>query len=177
MAFLDRLFRRDEMDEEEYGYEDEMQTESYQQEPQLADQPARRQSNRVVDIKSGSRQAQHEVVLLSPTDFGMTWQICDYVREGKTVICNIEGVQSDFRQRFVDFINGAAYALGGVIRPISKLIFLFAPKSTTISVPEVVEEMEERLPFEREPSAYEAPGIRSSERYMRQPRPIRTSYR
>lgn len=176
MAFLDRWLRRDGIDDDEYGYDEPMEQEVFEPEPQAVSQPARRQSNRVVDFKTGAKPVQQEVVLVAPTDFGMTWQICDYVRDGKTVICNIESVPADYRQRFVDFINGASYALGGVIRPISKLIFVFAPKSTTVSVPEAVQQAEEREPFEREHAFDAQRGVRSSAAYMRQPRAFQTNY-
>lgn len=175
MAFLDRWLRRDGIDDDEYGYDEPMEHEAYEPEPQLTNQPARRQSSRVVDFKSSGRTSQQEVVVVAPNDFSMTWQICDYVRDGKTVICNIESVPADYRQRFVDFINGAAYALSGVIRPISKLIFVFAPKSTTVSVADMAEQADARDAYERE-SAYEPKAVRSTAS-MRQPRQFQTNYR
>lgn len=175
-SFLDRWLRRDGTDDDDYGYDEVMEDDGYEDEPEQHQRVQRRQGSRVVDIKSGgARTSQQEVVLVAPHDFSMTWQICDYVKENKTVICNIEAVPSDFRQRFVDFINGAAYALGGVIRPISKFIFVFAPKSTTVSIPEAVEQIERHQAFEREPQV-ERP-VRSSERYMRTPRQFQVADR
>ena len=51
----------------------------------------------------------------------------------KTVICNIEGISAEHRQRLVDFVTGAAYAMEGEIQPVSQLIFVFTPHTIRIN--------------------------------------------
>lgn len=154
MAFLDRLFGRvtddggsiyDDNNGEYELYGQGGVTEEFQPGPEPEDYSprARQRGARVVDIRQGRpERRQNEIVLLMPNSRDTIWQICDYVRDGKATICNIEGVPVEERQRFVDFIRGAAYALDGAIRPISTLIFVVAPKTTLITVPEAEGEEE-----------------------------------
>ena len=70
---------------------------------------------------------------MEPANIETAQQVCDDVRSGKTVICNIEKIDPKIAQRVIDFITGAAYALRGNVMPISALIFVVAPGSTSIT--------------------------------------------
>jgi cell division inhibitor SepF len=86
-------------------------------------------TSRVVDFKSGSQQ---QVVVMQPADIESAQQACDHIRSGKTVICNIEKVDPKVAQRVIDFITGAAYALDGKVLPVSSVIFVVAPRNTSL---------------------------------------------
>ncbi|HHV43010.1 MAG TPA: cell division protein SepF [Clostridiaceae bacterium] len=135
MSFLDKLFGRDVDDSDIYEeYEDDY----YEPETEVMRQPvganSTKKSSRVVNFNQGSSVSnQHHVEIVEPQNMESMWQICDYVREGKTVICNIESISAEHRQRLVDFVTGAAYALEGEIQPVSQLIFVFTPHSTRVS--------------------------------------------
>ncbi len=148
MAFFDKLLGRgieDDFDEFDDSYD------NYQEEePEILKKPvpqkSRRASGKVVNFRQSetARPSQHEVMVVQPADMEAMWKICDYVVDGKTVICNIEGVAPVYRQRLVDFVTGASYAIGGEIKPISQLIFVFAPSSTMISMSGAEEDMSVR---------------------------------
>ncbi|MGB4610804.1 MAG: cell division protein SepF [Saccharofermentanales bacterium] len=91
----------------------------------------RRSSGRVVDLNQKSYQQQ--IVIMEPSNIESAQQVCDDVRSGKTVICNIEKIDPKIAQRVIDFITGAAYALRGNVMPISALIFVVAPGTTSIT--------------------------------------------
>lgn len=101
--------------------------------------PPRRQrpSSRVLDMQTGREYQAHydqEVIVMVPYDFEMTKVVCDHVRNGRTVICNIEKIDDSTAQRVLDFILGAAYSLNGSLESISNKIFVVTPPSTKISV-------------------------------------------
>ena len=94
-----------------------------------------RPQGRVLDMRTGTDMTyDQEVVVMVPYDFEMTKVVCDHVRNGKTVICNIERIDDSTAQRVLDFILGATYALSGSLESISNKIFVVTPASTRLSV-------------------------------------------
>lgn len=134
MSFLDKLFGRD-YDDGGYDYEDDY----FEPEPEVMRQPTSAnigsKPSRVLNLNSNNPNPgnQQLIEIVEPQSMETMWQICDYVREGKTVICNIEAISAEHRQRLVDFVTGAAYAMDGEIQPVSQLIFVFTPRTTRIS--------------------------------------------
>ncbi|MDD3867731.1 MAG: cell division protein SepF [Eubacteriales bacterium] len=135
---LNRLFGRLNNYQDDLDYEDEYEAaeESYESQ-EVVDEPEepragpfRRQQGKVLDFKSAPGQQQ--VVIMQPADIESAQQACDHIRSGKTVICNIEKVDPKVAQRVIDFITGAAYALDGKVMPVSSVIFVVAPRSTSL---------------------------------------------
>jgi cell division inhibitor SepF len=125
-SFRDEIDYEDDYEQEEYN---ESETADVPEEPKAG--PFRRQQpGKVVDLRASSGQQQ--VVILQPADIETAQQACDHIRAGKTVICNIEKVDPKVAQRVIDFITGAAYALDGKVMPVSSVIFVVAPRQTTL---------------------------------------------
>lgn len=102
--------------------------------PTPAERPRPHNQARVLDMRSGeSVEYDSEVVIMVPYNFEVTKQVCDYVKSGKTVICNIEKIDNETAQRVLDFIMGATYALAGSLESISEKIFVVTPASTRLS--------------------------------------------
>ncbi len=59
--------------------------------------------------------------------------VCDYLRENKSVIVNLEAVDFALCQRIVDFLSGVIYAVQGEIQTISNKIFVLAPANVEIT--------------------------------------------
>lgn len=121
---------------DEVDYEDEYEPEElYDPEPaEVAEEPRsgmfrRQQPAKVVDFRPTQGQ---QVVIMQPADIESAQQACDHIRAGKTVICNIEKVDPKIAQRVIDFITGSAYALDGKVMPVSSVIFVVAPRNTTL---------------------------------------------
>ncbi len=73
------------------------------------------------------------MMLLQPQSFEDTQMVIDNLRDGKSVIVNLENMNQATAQRVLDFISGAIYALDGDMRKVSKGIFLCAPNGIDIS--------------------------------------------
>lgn len=102
--------------------------------PAPQDNRQRNQHARVLDMRSGEGlDYDQEVIIMVPYNFEVTKQACDYIKAGKTVICNIEKIDNETAQRVLDFIMGATYALSGSLESISDKIFVVTPVSTRLS--------------------------------------------
>lgn len=136
--FFNRLLSRfgnaqDDLDYDENYSQDDVEFEPAETVEAIRPSPFRRQQAKVVDIRStpAGVQQQH-VIILQPSDIETAQQACDHIRSGKTVICNIERVDTKVAQRVIDFITGAAYALDGRVMPVSSVIFVVAPRNTAL---------------------------------------------
>jgi cell division inhibitor SepF len=134
---LNKLFNRLGGYREEVDYDDEYDQADAAENPvaETVDEPRpspfrRQQAGKVVDLHPAPGQQQ--VVIMQPADIESAQQACDHIRAGKTVICNIEKVDPKVAQRVIDFITGAAYALDGKVMPVSSVIFVVAPRQTTL---------------------------------------------
>jgi len=90
-------------------------------------------SGRIVNMQQAGTQDPMRMMLLQPQSFEDTQMVIDNLREGKSVIVNLENMNQDAAQRVLDFISGAIYALDGDMRKVSKGIFLCAPHGIDIS--------------------------------------------
>lgn len=94
---------------------------------------AYRTSKTNTEVFSIRANMQMQVVIARPTELNDVADICDYIKEFKTVVINLENVEHETAQRIVDFLSGASHALNGEIQYISKKIFIFAPENVDIS--------------------------------------------
>ena len=88
---------------------------------------------------------QIKMVISQPTTVEQSEEICNYLKERKSVIVNLEYVNKDVARRIVDFISGAVHALDGHIQKISNSIFLIAPTNYEIANEMAREEIKNRL--------------------------------
>ena len=86
-----------------------------------------------------------KMVISQPTNFEQSEEICNYLKERKSVIVNLEYVNKDVARRIVDFISGSVHALDGHIQKISNSIFLIAPTNYEIANEMAREEIRNRL--------------------------------
>lgn len=134
--FINRLLSKFGHAYEEDVYEEAYDEPSYEEassetEPIVETRfPFRRPSGKIVDMRAPA--AQNQVVIMQPGDIEAAQQACDHIRAGKTVICNIEKVDPKIAQRVIDFITGSAYALDGRVMPVSSVIFVVAPRNTSL---------------------------------------------
>jgi cell division inhibitor SepF len=88
---------------------------------------------------------QVKMVITQPTSFEQSEEICNYLKEKKSVIVNLEYVNKDVARRIVDFISGAVHALDGHIQKVSNAIFLVAPVNYEIASDLAREEIKNKL--------------------------------
>ncbi|MBR2821951.1 MAG: cell division protein SepF, partial [Clostridiales bacterium] len=100
--------------------------ETYYEEPRtfVQEQPA---------VTTPVMQHNATVIMLTPYDIRTSQIVCDHIREGHIVICNL--TNTDKNQRVVDYISGGVYALGGRVEPTPvKTTFVCTPKSVNLVV-------------------------------------------
>ena len=122
--------------EEETGYADESE-EAYYEEPVVEEQPyvaeprAYVQEQHAVTTPVVAQNAT--VIMLTPYDIRTSQIVCDHIRDGHIVICNL--TNTDKNQRVVDYISGGVYALGGRVEPTPvKTTFVCTPKSVNLVI-------------------------------------------
>jgi len=120
-----------------YGYED---IEEDEEERRLFGNLGRR--NKVVAMP---QPQSVKMVISQPTTFEQSEEICEFLKEKKSVIVNLEYVNKDVARRIVDFISGGVFALDGHIQKVSNSIFLIAPVNYEITNELAREEIKNKL--------------------------------
>ena len=126
MSFLKKILGDDRDDIEEENVDEVEQ--SYQNNPPSAPKPV------------SNQRPKPEFVLIKPDKRDDIAMIADNLLKRKTVILNLELVTKDTR-RFVDFLSGVAYALGGQIKKVATGTFLIIPGGVEITG-DIFDEME-----------------------------------
>lgn len=137
--FLGMDTNAEELDEEmndayDYPYEEE--------DEEIEERKLFGKKNKVVNMPQAQ---QVRMVISQPTTFEQSEEICNYLKERKSVIVNLEYVNKDVARRIVDFISGSVHALDGHIQKISNSIFLIAPTNYEIANEMAREEIKNKL--------------------------------
>ncbi len=101
--------------------------------------------NRRGKVVNMPQAQQIKMVISQPTTFEQSEEICQYLKERKSCIVNLEYVNKDVARRIVDFISGGVYALDAHIQKVSNSIFLIAPTNYEIANETGREEMKNKL--------------------------------
>lgn len=104
--------------------------------------PISNKKNKVVGMPG---VPQVKVIISQPNTFEQSEEICEHLKEKKSVIVNLEYVNKDVARRIIDFISGAVYALDGNIQKISNSIFLIAPFNYEITNEVLKEDIKNKL--------------------------------
>lgn len=76
------------------------------------------------------------VEFLYPTRFDDVQFLINYLKEGESVVLNLNNMNEIDSQRLLDCASGAIYALNGNIRRVDSNIFLLTPEGFNIRTPE-----------------------------------------
>ena len=87
-------------------------------------------NTKIVNIHTN---VQMQVVISYPESVDDASCICDFLKDNKMVVVNLENVQREQCQRVVDFLSGVSYAINGEIQSISSRIFIVAPANVNIT--------------------------------------------
>ncbi len=140
------LFTSEEYDEEEEevlngkGYNTD-----YDEEEDEETEGKRLFGSRKAKLVNMPQAQQIKMVISQPTTFEQSEEICQFLKEKKSCIVNLEYVNKDVARRIVDFISGGVYALDAHIQKVSNSIFLIAPTNYEISNETGREEMKNKL--------------------------------
>lgn len=115
-------------------YDDEFEDEDYTPKRQKP-KPARTSSpSKLVSINSrNNNRSSGQVYVIKPQEFNEAQKVTDFLKEGRTIVINMEGIEVHAAQRIIDFIGGACYALDGSLQAISANIFIAAPHNIDVS--------------------------------------------
>ncbi len=113
----------DKEDEELENYEDEEEIEDEDEEQEERKIWGRR-NNKVVNMP---QVQQVKMVISQPTTFEQAANICDLLKQKKSIVVNLEYVNKDVARRIIDVVSGAVHALDGHMQKISNSIVLIAP--------------------------------------------------
>ena len=95
-------------------------------------------TDKLVSIDGGARRAprgasSNEVYVIKPQEFDDAQTVTDFLKRGRAIVINMEGLQLEPAQRIIDFIGGACYGIGGELKAISANIFIAVPSSIEVS--------------------------------------------
>ena len=76
---------------------------------------------------------QSEVIVIEPRSFDETLEIIEELRCRRSVVLNLQYLDSEQSQRVVDFLSGATHALDGHQQRIGQGVFIFAPSNFTLN--------------------------------------------
>lgn len=74
------------------------------------------------------------VVVAEPKSFDEVQPIADQLKERRPVVINLESVDKETGQKFLNFLSGTIYALDGTMQRVSASIFVFAPNNVEIAM-------------------------------------------
>lgn len=86
--------------------------------------------NRIMNLSTVSNKLK--VIVMQPENFDDAQEICDYLKEKKPTVINLENVEKENAQRVIDFLSGAVYALEGTIQKVASGIFIVAPHNIDV---------------------------------------------
>lgn len=126
----------------QFEWEDADQNETVQSAAKAEDRHSRQ--NRKTEVKDHSEPVKlslpsgtAQVILLEPEKITDAQKICNELKNGKTVVVNVEKLNQADIIRLYDFASGATYALGGKMREISENVLVIAPINVDIQTSEV----------------------------------------
>ena len=102
--------------------------------PSQSTRPSRQpREGRVVSINGGAGIQPIKLVLVKPERFDAAAEIADHLRDGHSIIMNLETTPKDVSRRLIDFLSGVTYALDGKIQKAAINTYVIAPKNADLS--------------------------------------------
>lgn len=91
-------------------------------------------TSNLVSINSrNSTRSNSQVHVIKPQEFNEAQKVTDYLKSGRAIVINMEGMEVHSAQRIIDFIGGACYALDGSLQAISANMFIAAPHNVDVT--------------------------------------------
>lgn len=86
--------------------------------------------------------AKFQMVLSRPTDLSELQSIGAELNEQRVVLLNLELVSKDVGQRFLDYLQGVAFANSATFKKTAQDTFVFMPKNVEFSGIDLMSELE-----------------------------------
>ncbi len=117
------------LEEDEEMYEDDYEEDDYDTNIPSKALKSKKVNNKVLNIHTNSNM---KIIVHEPLSYDEAPGIIDDLKYRKTVIVNLEQLESATKKQIFDFINGGLYAMEGNIQKVTKDIFIFAPDNVEI---------------------------------------------
>ena len=129
-SFDDDMIEIEDYNEDEDDSEIKNASEQVEEEEPMRPRVASRNTrvNKVIPIRKDL-----EITMFRHSSVEESRLVVDSLKEGKTVVLNLEEVRTAIAQRIVDFICGAAYDMEGNLQSISESIFIVTPPNVGLS--------------------------------------------
>lgn len=127
----------------EDSYEENTAEEAAEPEVRVRREPVQR---RTFERRSNTNSANTamKVVIVRPEMFDEVANIADHLVQGKTIVLNLETANKDIARRIVDFMSGAAYALGCKVKKIANNTFIIVTEHTDIAGELMLDDFDEQ---------------------------------
>lgn len=116
------------IDDLEYDEEDETYEDEEIEELPLTTQ-TKRMKNKIVNIHTTTNM---KLAIHEPLNYEDAPRIVDDLKMRKTVVVNLEQLESVTKRQIFDFISGGLYSLEGTIQKVTTDIFILAPANVEI---------------------------------------------
>ncbi|WP_163536922.1 cell division protein SepF [Gracilibacillus sp. YIM 98692] len=95
-------------------------------------------------VSLSSVQKSSKVVLCEPRSYSEVQDIADQVVNRRSVVINLQRVDTQQARQIIDFMSGTVYALSGQIKKLGSQTFLCTPEHIEISgsITEIMEEVD-----------------------------------
>ncbi len=131
-------------EDEGYAGEEESAEEEEDEEPHKPILSLRRKKKEAADsdefedgqgrvIQFHGREEGESVKVIRAQTFNEAQIVAEFLKEGKTIVVNLEGIEIGKAQRIIDFIGGASFAVDGSLKAISNNIFIVAPGNIEVT--------------------------------------------
>lgn len=109
------------------GYSDDDYNEDYSE---FEDDPYSRNTGKVSGIPDTSKL---RVIIYRPVSYDDSQEIINQLKDKRTLVINLDELETDVAQRILDFISGAVYALSGNIRKAARNLFVVTPYNVDVT--------------------------------------------
>jgi cell division inhibitor SepF len=91
--------------------------------------------DKIVELygRKGQSEKALKIIVAEPQDLNASRYVADCIKDGKTCLVNLNGLEPGAAQRIADFIGGTVYALNGMIMKTSKGCFAAVPENVEIT--------------------------------------------
>lgn len=78
-------------------------------------------------VEPGLSENKNQTIFINPKSYSESKKIANYIKLDKTVMVNLENLDSGIAQRILDFVLGAAAIKRGKVVPVGKRIYSIVP--------------------------------------------------
>lgn len=125
-------------DEEEY----EIVEEEVEEEQKFPRRLSKKEDKNIVSLSSVQQSAK--MVLCEPRSYNEVQEIADHIVNRRSVVVNLQRVDTKQARQIIDFLSGAVYAVSGQIKKLGSQTFLCTPENIEISgnITEIMEDVD-----------------------------------